>query len=233
LGLGILQSGTSQPQLGNNFVVLNPSNSAGNGYTITRGSANANMIGNSVRTVKAMFNGVLTQELYNATNYPQPKPQLVRMWIYKKKQNGTSDPKIADITNGTTGQFFEYGTTAIGMQGNLFDMIRMLNTDVFQYHTHYDFKLGPAIPQMGSAGTPDNKVAYYPGSNNDFEFSSRFSIDITPFLYKTYTLDDNNSWDQNYTIALFQVVAADNSGQTTSVQPVLLQGEITYKYIDA
>jgi len=86
---------------------------------------------------------------------------------------------------------------------------------------------------MGSAGTPDNKLAYYPGSNNDFEFSSRFSIDITPFLYKTYTLDDNNAWDQNYTVALFQVVAADNSGQTTSVQPVLLQGEITYKYIDA
>lgn len=233
MSMGILQSATTQTQLQNNFVVLNPSNSAGNGYTITRGSGNANMIGNSVRTVKATFSGVLTQNLYNATNYPQPKPQLVRMFIYKKKQNGSLDPKIADLTNGTTGQFFELGTTAVGFQGNLYDHIHKLNGDVFQYHTHRDFKLGPAIPQMGSAGTADNKVPYYPGANNDFQYACKFSIDVTPYLYKTYTCDDNNAWDQNYTVALFQVVAADNSGQAASVQPVLMMGEITYRYIDA
>lgn len=230
---GILQSGTSQLQLSNNYIILNPSNSAGNGYTINRGTGNAQMIGNSVRTVKCMLKGILTQTLYNATNYPQPKPQLVRMFIYKKKQNGSLDPKIADLTNSTTGQFFEDGTAAVGFQGNLFDHVRMLNSDVFQYHAHYDFKLGPAIPQMGSAGTADNKTPLYTYSNNDFEFACRFSVDVTPFLYKTYTQDDNNAWDQNYTVCLFQVVAADNSGQSTSVNPVLCQAEVTYKYIDA
>lgn len=221
-----LQNATGS--LTNNYVVLNPSNS-GNGYSISTGATQGDMIGNKIRCRKAILTMTITQTPYNVTTNTNPQPLLIRFWFFKSKATPTTAITTAQLTANATGNFFESTSgNDQNLQGTALDMMLRMNNDAWTYLGHKDCKLGPQAPQgLGSTATD-----YY--SNNDFAFHVKVNMDVTRMLPVTQTKQDNNTWAEPWVYCLMQVIAADQTYGpiATSQQIMNWRGVINYYYTD-
>lgn len=212
-----------------NYFVINPSNST-SGFTIARGTANNQMIGNRIKLKSARLKFVLTPNPYDATTNVQAAPLNVRCFFYKSKISPFADPVTSQLCGGSA-VFFENGSTYIGFEGNLFDMNKKISSEGFTYLGHRTYKLGPAIPQDATGAT----VPFYQLSNNDYKWNYIVDMDVTKWLPKTQDLNDSGTWDTPYIVMIWQVVRARSSTTPVSTSQLLasVDGQVFYRYTDA
>ena len=89
------------------------------GFVIPNGTGQGNRIGNRITTKRAWVKGILHQNIYDAVTNPQPLPVQVRMLIFKDKFNKSGQPAAVAL------DLFQTGSTAIGPQNDLVDIILM------------------------------------------------------------------------------------------------------------
>ena len=71
--------------------------------------------------------GILHQNIYDATTNPQPLPVQVRMLIFKDKFNKAGQPAAVSL------DLFQTGSTAVGPQNDLVDIILMSIRTVIRF----------------------------------------------------------------------------------------------------
>lgn len=227
--LQCLQNGTTS--LGGNWRVLNPSNSS-SGYTIARGSAEGQMIGNKIRMKSCHVSGTLTPTVYNGTTNPFLGPLIVRAYFYKQKGQTQTDVSGAAATYcGNSGTFFQNGSGYRGFLGTLVDLNGRIQTDDFTYLGHKTYKLGQSIPINGGTSTSPN----YNVANNDFKLFYNFNWNVTKYLNKVAQLDTSGNWSNPFVIVLFQVLPATAAFTiaANTVLTVQVQAQTQFRYVDA
>lgn len=222
-----LQNTTSG--LGGNYVVLNPSNATLGSYTINRGVGSGQMSGDKIRVKSAIMNYVIIFNNYNASSNTQLKPTYVRAFIYKYKKAPLNDPQVGNICGtGINANFFELGTSDVGFIGNLEDLNQRMNRDAYTYYSHKTWKIGPMIAPSGATQTP-----VYTYSNNDFKYSVFGKWNVTKFLPKILTRDDDGVWMDPYVVCMFQILSADGTTLGSTQQPIKVDLSLQLKYTDS
>lgn len=214
--------------LTNNYIVMNPSNS-GNGYSISTGATQGDMIGNKIRLSKATLTSVLTQLPYNVSTNTNPQPLVARFFFFKSKATPTTAITTAQLTANATANFFESTSgNDTNLSGNSLDMMLKINSDAFTYLGHRDVKVSPQQPQ-GASSVP---VSFY--TNNDFSYYCKFTMDVTRMLPRVQTKQDNNTWSEPWVYCLLQVIAADQTyGPISTGQQICnWRGVLNYEYTD-
>lgn len=169
--------------------------------TITIGTNSDNRIGNVIRLRRSTIKGFVNLLPYNAVTNPMPFPVYIKMWVVSYKSRNTA--VITDTTAST--DFFNYGATNGGFQGNLLDMVTAVNTDAWTVHKTKMFKLGEGT---GSNGYADN------GS-----FTKPFSIRFDKYLKGPIKFNDATTVCTNKNLFLFiQAVPADGSATTATAE---------------
>lgn len=211
-----------------NYWIMTPSNSL-QGYTITNGTANNQMIGNKINIKRLTVTGVLTPSPYNITTNAIPRPQFVRIYFYRYKQKPLAEPDPADLCNSATCNFFENGGTSIGFIGRLLDTVKRLNNDSYTYLTHRTYKIGLKDGYYSSNATLGN-TAY---ANNDFKYATTFKVDLSKYI-KVARKDDDGTWTTPNIIMLIQPVAADDSQYLANISlPCQIDAQVDLTYTDA
>ena len=220
--------------LANNYIILNPSSStSGLGYTINRGSGSAQMIGDKIRTKRLMLKYVLsTNQTYNATTNPFPgRPIYVRFYLYKWKKQPLNDPQVTNICGfGANANFFEQGTSDIGFEGDLSDLNKDVNSNQYTFLKQYTFKLGSSIPYQGTLNIGSPAYNY---ANNDFKYSYFGKLNLTKYIDKNLSRDDNGDWMNTYLILLCSFWYADGALASNVTAPFTFRPEVDLFYTDA
>lgn len=118
---------------------------------LQQGTAQGQRIGNQVRLVKNTIRGHIWLKDYSATTNPLLAPVMVKMWVVSwKYSNVGSGLQPTARTDYDT--FFQAGSSTSNFVGNLLDMERSVNTDVWTVHATKTFMLSTA--PYSSAGSP-------------------------------------------------------------------------------
>lgn len=218
--------------LGNNVVVLNPSNATINGWSIGLGNESNDMRGSKITLKSASVRYIMTMEPYNnVINQLNGKPCIVRMYIFRNKKIPQNDLAVTNICgNGVNANFFEAGNSDIGFIGNVEDYIQKINSERYNLLATKTFKIGNAVQPNTTIGVGS---PIYAQSNNDFKMCIFGSFDVTKYLKKTVNRDDDGVFVDDYTFCLFQYVYADGTTAGNAQAPIRIKFEIEYKYTDA
>lgn len=153
------------------------------GFAVNQGVAQNQRIGNRIRMVKATIKGVISPAPYDVTYNPAPQPSLVQMFIFYDKENTTSAPAVAGVTD-----FFQLGGSSMGFTNDLIDTWLPINTDRYSVLHRQVFKVG----YQKYDGTGYVAAAQAHG-NNDYKMTNAFSVDLTKMLPKIVRYNDNSA----------------------------------------
>lgn len=170
------------------------------------GSQDGQREGNSIQVKRMFLNLVVTPEGYDPLTNPVPAPLNCRLWFFRTKRNAQLLPTTAQLC-GPNGNFFQDGLSASGFSGNLSDNLMHLNTDLYTYLGHKDFKLGFSS-YVGSNPAGERPDDFYL-SNNDYKFNYSARLNLTRYIPKKFTWDDSGVPTHPYTYCVLQLVAAD------------------------
>lgn len=189
---------------------------------ISQGTGQADRIGNHVRTVRCRLKIVMYLAAYNATTNPSPQPQVVRFWIFKKKNNAN---ELSSLTN-----FFQTGNSSSAPTGTLRDYNYDINDDLYHVFATKDVKLGYAAFVATPGGTAPQ--GYY--SNNDSEMSAVFEWDVTKYIPKDVDWTDASSVPTtDVVMCTYESVNQDGTSSGTNTVPIVINLQVCYDYTDA
>lgn len=192
------------------------------------GSQDGQREGNSITVKRAFLNMVIYPEGFDENYNNSIRPLNGRLWFFRTKRNQQTPPTSAQLC-GTLGNFFQDTTGMSGFAGNLSDNLMRLNSDLYTYLGHKDFKLGfSAYNGTGSNTQPMDQ--YY--HNNDYKMNCIFKMNITKYLPKKFTWDDAGVPTHPYTFCVIQVVKADGSSSDFSQLPCRVMYEMGWHYKD-
>lgn len=192
------------------------------------GSQDGQREGNKIQVRRAFLNMVIIPEPWDENYNNNIRPLNGRLWFFRTKRNKQVPPLAADVC-GATGKIFQDTTGMSGFAGNLSDNLMRLNSDLFTYIGHKDFKLGfSAYNGTGTNTQPADQ--YY--HNNDYKMNCIFKMNITKYLPKIFSWDDSGVPTHAYTYCLVQVVKADGSSSDFSQLPCRIQYELGWHYKD-
>lgn len=193
------------------------------GFQIFQGPAQGERIGNQIRTRKAWVRGVMHIMPYDASVNSQPIPTEVRMLIFKDKFNRTSRPSAVAI------DLFQQGSTSIGPQNDLVDMILDVNRDRYQVYHDQILKVGTSA--YAGTGTLPSFQSF---ANNDFSLNAKFNVDITKFLPSVVQYNDNTSQPMSDSLWMIFLPVQAGGGQFGSTQVTTQMSWVAgYSYTDA
>lgn len=225
----VLQSATTS--LAGNYIIASPaSGGLSNGYTVTLGTQNNQRMGNEIRVKKLLFEYILYPNVYNPTTNTQMTPCEVIVYFFKSK----SGPSTVLAPTFDLPQLYDGGSSAIGPNGSIIDVMRKLNKEAYTYLTHRRHKVGKStIGSVSNLQAPN----YNALTNNDFKANIVAKIDLTKHCAKTIVFPDNSSGATNTAITpwihcLVQTVAADGSLLNTTQLPLTMIGQIVFDYTD-
>lgn len=230
--LTTLQLGADQTDVNVNSLILTPvtagsvEQTAIGGLAISQGTADGQRVGVKIRPKKVMLNIALSCNPYNASTNAYPCPYIVRMYFYRIKLN-PSTIQTTGAVNGSTGIFFQDGTTQTGFIGTLADLNMKINSDRFTYIGHHTFKLGYA----NYAATGSDLFQYF--ANNDYKLNVLRKINITKYCPKIFQWDDAGTCVTPYLHCIFQVVPATGTVPFLEQLPVQLIWDHIIEYTDA
>lgn len=151
------------------------------GYlVISQGITQNARIGNKVSTRRVMLNYCMVPKPYDATTNPLCRPQEIDMFLGYVKGTPSTLPVATDFNN-----LYQVGSTSLGPQGELPDLIADINTDYWVIKKRWRHKLGYA-DVTGTGASPGSQ--YY--ANNDFKFNVVKKLNITKFCPKTLVWND-------------------------------------------
>lgn len=194
-----------------------------------QGTNQGTRIGNRVRITKAELKVAFFPAPYDATLNAVPIPQVLNMWFVKVKS--LSQLK-ADVSTVIQSVFFQNGSTAVGMTGDIRDYLYDVNKDVFTLYGKKTYKLGAAV-YAGSGGAQVNQYNF---ANNDFKINHIHTIDLMKHGYPTVCEFNDNSNVAMFN-PLFMVFSPNDAdgganASTTSAAPVTFNYTLNVEYVD-
>lgn len=124
---------------------------------LQQGTGQGQRVGNQVRLTKNILKGHIWLRDYSATTNPQVAPIAVKLfivsWKYANVGSGLQPTAISDWST-----FFQAGSSTSGFTGNLLDMERSVNSDVWTVHATRSFMLS-------TTGGFDTTLNYNPTKN--------------------------------------------------------------------
>lgn len=203
--------------------------SPANGFNLpAQGTGQGDRIGNKIKTKKCIFRFELIPQPYDGTLNPQPQPMDIVMYIFKVKNTNS----LTGVQAIVTASFFQAGDNSAAFTGALSDANKLVNSDLILLHKRRIFKLGQAQPQLGAAAS--TAIANYALGNNDYKFNCIVNMDVTKYLYKTYTFNDTATvTDETQTLVLFEVMNASGVAMTAGEVAAKISYGIHYQFTDA
>jgi len=190
---------------------------------IQQGVGQTARIGNRIKIKSIRFKGIVFPLPYDATTNAIPKPVQVIMWIFHARET----PTEITAPNNT---FLDLNNGAQALSGTLYDSIAEVNTDKWVLHKRKVFKVGFADFDTTTGGS----TGYGYFANNDYKFSSKFSVDITKYCVKHVKFNDNNSTPTTRGVfCVFQAVNATGTAISSAYEPAAVAYTISTKYEDA
>jgi len=160
---------------------------------VAQGTGQGQRIGNMIQGSYLQFKGYINSLPYDATSNPNINGQYVKMWILSSKifPNGTA-PVVADFQH-----LFNNGSSDLGMQGTMLDLILPFNKDRYTLHKTKIFKIG------GASSSTVGAVQQIILPNNDFHLSSSFNFNLTKY-FGNLKFDDTllNNFPTNKNLAV-------------------------------
>lgn len=191
------------------------------GIQILPGTGQGDRIGNKIRTVSHTINGVIVPNGYDAVLNPTPSPQEVRVWFFSLRNSNTLPATLPG--------FFQAGSSSQTPTGNLLDLTRKINTDVYIYRGHRTYKLGNSI-NAASAGSLVARDHY---ANNDFKYNIKFNWNLTSMVPKNVTFNDSNNTATSKAVFWFiETVNADGTAQPAAALPATIYYTNMVTYTD-
>lgn len=222
-------SATSSSVAGNMFICSPNSASSTIGYlSIPQGDGNGQRVGNRIRTKSLYMKYILTQTPQSVATNPIPTPIEVMIYWFKVKVTPQDVPTINNL-RGANANFFEYGSSSIGFDGSLYDVLHKINPDRYTYLCHRRHKLGY------QSNNVNNNPSYANGHNNDFKMNVVSGINLTKYCPKEILYDDlsTSTTTSPYIFCLVQPINATNVVFGPTILPMTMQFELQYKYSDA
>lgn len=174
--------------------------------TPVQGTSVQERIGNNIEVVKSTIRGFVNLLPYNASTNDLSSPIKVKMWLCSRKRTNraiTSAPIATDWQN-----FFQSGSTSLGFQSSILDMLLYNNKDWWNIYSTRTFELSPNL--LGQTFTTTTFTQSPTG-----RMSMPFSFDLTKYLGKL-KYNDTGTYPTNKELYLvFQTVRADGTVQTT------------------
>jgi len=201
------------------FVPLTP---YGTYCSISQGTGQGERVGNQLRIVKATLTYVLCPQGYSLTTNPIPAPQEVLIRLM--------NPKNTNVLVTSAGNYFQAGSGSVSATGNLNDIHRAVNTDLYTQYKFTKHKIGFAafIPNPGL----NANQGYY--ANNDFALNVVRTINYTKYCPKIIKFNDNTSTPITRCLQTWiECVNSDGSAMAITTSPILMNYTISIWYKDA
>lgn len=167
----------------------------GAGMQIAQGTGAGNRIGNKITITKALAKIVLMPYPYTATYNTVPKPQDVRIIVFKLKGLDRSLAN-AQAMFSTTGSCFQSNNSSAGLGGDVVDMVRKLNGDTVTVYKDFRVKVGAASWTDGASGAI-GAAGYF--ANNDYKYNQFITIDLLKNgMPKVWDFNDTSTTPYGY-----------------------------------
>lgn len=200
----------------------NYTNTPASALTIPVGAGSDERIGNKIEMCGGELRMMFNAAPYDATNNPQPEPQIVQVFIgYDKTQaHGIPLANFPDL--------YTFNDLAISPTGQILDTFRKINTARYVICYRRTVKIG----YSGYTGANNQSGQQY-FENNDFKYSRKVSIDFTKRMLKNVKFSEDADLVPNgrQLWAWFQVI--NPYGATGVGRPIELHAECVNKFKDA
>lgn len=195
------------------------------GLNILQGITQSTRIGNQIKPRKLIWDFILSNKAYDAVSNPSPQPMELQLIIASLKQCPGELPSPTDVS-----YLYQLNASAIAPSGNISDLTQKFNTDVFNIHKVYNFKLGYST--SSGTGTLANYQAF---ANNDFKLNIRRRINLMKYCPKNIVYNDNASTPTSRCVFAMWNLMPCIAGSTfaSSVLPARLDSTISIDYEDA
>lgn len=177
--------------------------------SLTPGTLAGQRLGNEVKVKSAYIRGHINILPYNATTNPGPVPIYVLMLLLQNKK-----ANVAMGSSNIGNDLFDIGNSAVGLQGNMLDMILPVNQQNWKQLARKKVKLGAGAL---STNNPSSASSY-----DNSPFSIPFQFNYGKYLKKLQYEDTGGGFVQTIPVntnitLLFQPVYAcgDTSSQLT------------------
>lgn len=150
----------------NNYTKLTPGSAPD--MVIVQGTTQNGRIGNRIRPVVGKMRLVFYPKAFDATITPIPQPYMIRMIMFRIKNQVTSLTTLSTI-------FWQSGLTSIPIQGSIEDLTLKPNRDVMTVYKDVTVKCGYST---ATGLGPDGTFEYY--SNNDYKLNQIVEYDVSP-----------------------------------------------------
>jgi len=183
----------------------------------TQGSTVQQRVGNQIRVMKATINGFCVIKPYSATLNTLTSPTLVKMWLCRRKSYNVAMGGLPASSDWA--QFFQNGSTTLGFQSSILDMVLRNNTEYWTILATKQITLSAAI---GSMGTTDSGECLK-------RFSFSFAKHLGTLLYNDVATQPTNK----ELFLAFQNVNADGSSSVVAQELSEISYTVEWEYEDA
>lgn len=191
--------------------------------TPTVGTSVQQRIGNQIMVTKSTIRGFVNLLPYNATTNALVSPIKVKMWLCarSKSNRGVSGLPIAtDFAN-----FFQSGSTSLGFQSNVLDMMLHSNKDYWTVYSTKQFELSYQI-----GGINSNQSGYLQPPSG--KVSVPFSFNLTKRLGKLKYNDDGLYPTNKELYLVIQTVRADGQTDAAGTTYAEYHAVVEHRYED-
>lgn len=188
---------------------------------IALGMTVQNRIGNEIRIVKGQARIVVNLLPYALLSNTAIVPLLVRVIFFSLKQSNTNA-----LTSTFTNNFWQVGSTSVGPQGNILDMLYTPNKELMTVYKDTKFRIGASYVTSTS---PVTSNGYYDNS----PMTKSLTFNWGKYFKRKIKYDDTSTVSVNANLfAIFFCVAAD--GSTSGAQVSAEYHHVNYvEYEDA
>lgn len=121
------------------FINLNPN--------ISQGVTSSQRLGCQIRIMKGVINGYVNLLLTSPVVNPSTSPVYVKMWLCRRKATNQGVSGVPAATDFNS--FFQSGSTSLGFQGSMLDMVFKTNSEVWSVLQTKTCCLSTALSQTG------------------------------------------------------------------------------------
>jgi len=189
---------------------------------VEQGVGQGERVGNRIRIKRIWIKGTIYPQPYNSTINPNPQPVQVILWFFCSR----SSPNL--LPNTMSG-FLQDGDSARNLQGDLTDVISLVNNDQFRLFHKRVFKIGYAAYE--GTGIQPAQQAFH---NNDFKLNRTFKVNLKKHVVKNVVYNDTGT-NVPRTRGLFcvaQAVNADGSIMANNITPAQMSFQLSMEYED-
>lgn len=172
---------------------------------ITQGTGEGQRIGNKVQIKDLTIKGWLSVGSTFYASVVATGPVIVKMFIGRLKQ-ALTNPDVSTLYS----RLYQAGNTSSSPQNNYFDVLRIINKDLFSVYNTRTYKLGVS-----------GNMAASTVANNDFKVLCPFSFNMNKH-YNNITFDDTVATPTNQAMYIwFVCVNADGTITNVGVPPLI------------